>query len=325
MTGLKVTIVAALAAAGFLSAAPQASAQAAPKTASTAAPTAARWDIPPPKPPPGEITLKVNGPPTTAPPETWTMAKADHVPVVQNVSIPTITPFLPARGKATGAAVIIAPGGAFYMLAMQHEGWAVARWLQSQGVAAFVLKYRVHPTAPKAEGLQAGLADLGALSPADRLRSLAAGARVATADAQEAMRVVRARAAEWRIDPRRIGFMGFSAGAIATMGLVYADDPATRPDFIAPIYGGLGAPVRPVPNAPPPMWAAMAADDPLFGKTDFALIPAWEAKGGGVELHLYEKGGHGFGYPGRSGTTTLRWPADFLAWMRARGLLTATP
>jgi predicted alpha/beta-fold hydrolase len=70
------------------------------------------------------------------------------------------------------------------------------------------------------------------------------------------------------------------------------------------------------------MWAAMAADDPLFGKTDFALIPAWEAKGGTVELHLYEHGGHGFGYPGRKGTTTTQWPADFLAWLRARGLLT---
>ncbi|HEY0436754.1 MAG TPA: dienelactone hydrolase family protein, partial [Phenylobacterium sp.] len=121
----------------------------------------------------------------------------------------------------------------------------------------------------------------------------------------------------------RIGFMGFSAGAITTMGLAYADDPATRPAFIAPIYGGLGAPARPVPNNPPPMWAAMAADDPLFGKTDFALIPAWEAKGGAVELHLYEKGGHGFGYPGRPGTTTLGWPEEFLAWMKARGLLSA--
>jgi dienelactone hydrolase len=113
------------------------------------------------------------------------------------------------------------------------------------------------------------------------------------------MRVVRARSKEWGVDPARVGVMGFSAGAITTMGLAYADDPATRPDFIAPIYGGYGAPARPVPDHPPPMWTAMAADDPLFGKTDFALIPAWEAKGGAVELHVYEKGGHGFGYPGR--------------------------
>ena len=283
---------------------------------------ATRWDIAPPKAPPGAITLKAPAPPASAPPETWSMSSSDHVPVVQNVATPTLTPFLPAPGKATGAAVIIAPGGAFYLLAMQHEGWAVARWLQANGVAAFVLKYRVHPTEPRAAGLDRGLAQLSALPPAARLAALDAGAKIATEDAQEAMRVVRARAGEWHIDPARIGFMGFSAGAITTMSLAYVDDPQTRPAFIAPIYGGLGAPAKPVPKAPPPMWAAMAADDPLFGKTDFALIPAWEAKGGAVELHLYEKGGHGFGYPGRPGTTTLGWPGDFLAWMRARGLLT---
>ena len=289
-----------------------------------AAAQAKRWDIPAPKAPPGEIALKAPAPAAPAIAETWSMSGSDNVPVVQNVSTPTLTPFLPAPDKATGAAVIIAPGGAFYLLAMEHEGWAVARWLQAHGVAAFVLKYRVHPTEPKAAGLEKGLAAMSALPPPARLAVLNQGANIATQDAQEAMRLVKARAAEWRVDPRRIGFMGFSAGAITTLNLVYADDPATRPAFIAPIYGGLGAPAKPIPNAPPPMWAAMAADDPLFGKTDFALIPAWQAKGGAVELHLYEKGGHGFGYPGRPGTTTLEWPQAFLAWMKARGLLTAT-
>lgn len=291
----------------------------------TAAAQARRWDIPAPKAPPGAIALKAPAPPADAPAETWSMSSSDNVPVVQNVSQPTLTPFLPAPGKATGAAVIIAPGGAFYLLAMKHEGWDVARFLQAHGVAAFVLKYRVHPTQPRAAGLDKGLAELSALPPAQRLAALDAGARTATEDAQAAMRLVRARAGEWHVDPARIGFMGFSAGAITTMGLAYADDPATRPAFIAPIYGGLGAPTRPVPANPPPMWAAMAADDPLFGKTDFALIPAWEAKGGAVELHLYEKGGHGFGYPGRPGTTTLGWPEEFLAWLKARGLLSARP
>ena len=289
-----------------------------------AAAQAKRWDIPAPKAPPGEIALKAPAPAAPAIAETWSMSGSDNVPVVQNVSTPTLTPFLPPPDKATGAAVIIAPGGAFYLLAMEHEGWAVARWLQAHGVAAFVLKYRVHPTEPKAAGLEKGLAAMSALPPPARLAVLNQGANIATQDAQEAMRLVKARAAEWRVDPRRIGFMGFSAGAITTLNLVYADDPATRPAFIAPIYGGLGAPAKPVPNAPPPMWAAMAADDPLFGKTDFALIPAWQAKGGAVELHLYEKGGHGFGYPGRAATTTLGWPDAFLAWMRARGLLSAT-
>src|SRR6185436_6373465 len=280
-----------------------------------------RWDIAPPKAPPGAITLKAPAPTAPVPPETWTMSNSDNVPVVQNVAVPTLTPFLPPRGKATGTAVIIAPGGAFVLLAMDHEGWAVARWLQSQGVAAFVLKYRVLPTGPKAAGLDKANAELSALTPEARLQRLGQGARIAVQDAQQAMRVVRDRAPEWGVDPKRIGFMGFSAGAITTLGLALVNDPATRPAFIAPIYGGLSAPLfgGTVPDRPPPMWTSQAADDPLFGKTDFALIPAWQAKGGTVELHLYEKGGHGYGFPGRRGTTTMQWPSDFLAWLRARG------
>jgi len=294
----------------------------------TATPGAAqhrRWDIEPPKAPPSAIVLKAPAAETPPTPETWSMSSSDNVPVVQNVTVPTLTPFLPPRGKATGAAVIIAPGGGFVLLAMDHEGWAVAKWLQSQGVAAFVLKYRVLATEPKAAGLDKANAAFSAAGPEGRLRRIADGAKIATEDAQEAMRVVRARAAEWGVDPQRIGFMGFSAGAITTMGLALANDPATRPAFIAPIYGGLGAPLvgGSIPRNPPPMWVSQAADDPLFGKTDFALIPAWQAKGGTVELHLYEKGGHGYGYPGRPGTSTMQWPADFLAWMRARGFLGA--
>jgi len=284
-----------------------------------------RRDIEPPAQPPGAIELKTPGVQPGAVPETWTMSSADNVPVVQNVSVPTLTPFLPARGKATGAAVIIAPGGGFVLLAMDHEGWAVARWLQSQGVAAFVLKYRVLPTGPKAAGLDKAQAEFAAGGPAARLRLISEGSKIAIQDAQEAMRTVRARSGAWGVDPDRIGFLGFSAGAITTLGLALADDPATRPAFVAPIYGGLSAPLTggTIPDKPPPMWASQAADDPLFGKTDFALIPAWQAKGGTVELHLYEKGGHGYGFPGRKGTTTMQWPADFLAWLKAKGFLAA--
>lgn len=283
-----------------------------------------RVDIAPPAQP-GAIALKTPGVQPSATPETWTMSNLDNVPVVQNVSVPTLTPFLPARDKATGAAVIVAPGGGFVLLAMDHEGWAVAKWLQSQGVAAFVLKYRVLPTEPKAAGLDKANAEFAAAGPAARLKRIGDGAKLATQDAQEAMRVVRARAAEWGVDPHRVGFMGFSAGAITTMSLTLANDPATRPDFIAPVYGGLGAPLTggTIPDKPPPMWASQAADDPLFKPMDFSLVTGWQAKGGTVELHLYEKGSHGYGYPGRPGTSTLQWPADFLAWMRARGLLDA--
>jgi len=280
---------------------------------------AQRRDIDPPPQPAGAIVLQAPPPAAPAAPESWTIARPGDVPVVQNVTVPTLTPFLPPRGKRNGTAVIVAPGGGFTVLAMDHEGWAVARWLQSQGVAAFVLKYRILPTEPKAAGVDK--ADAAFSQPAEQLRRLREGTRLAVADAQEAMRLVRARSGEWGVDPERIGFMGFSAGAITTMGLVYANDPATRPAFVAPIYGSLGGPMGQIPDHPPPMWTALSADDPLFGKTSFALLPAWREKGGTAEFHLYETGGHGWGYPGRTGTSTTQWPADLLAWMRARGLL----
>lgn len=289
----------------------------------SAASAQTRKDIPAPKEPPGAIALGTGKASGVA--ESWTMSSADNVPVVSNVSVPTLTPFLPAKGKANGTAIIIAPGGGFVLLAMDHEGWQLARWLQSQGVAAFVLKYRVLPTEPKAAGLDKINRELGALDPGARLKRLGEGEKLAVEDAQAAMRLVRARAGAWGVDPHRVGFMGFSAGAITTLGLALADEQATRPDFIAPVYGGLSAPLfgGPVPNKPPPMWTAQSADDPLFGKTDYALVRDWQAKGGTVELHLYEKGGHGWGFPGRPGTTTTHWPADFLAWLKMKGLLTA--
>ncbi len=239
-----------------------------------------RRDIPAPAQPPGAIVLRPPAAGAAGPTETWTVSSADNVPVVQNVTVPTLTPFLPARGKATGAAVVIAPGGGFVLLAMDHEGWQVARWLQSQGVAAFVLKYRVLPTGPGAAGLDAEGAR-GAGQPREaRLARLAAGAKIAVEDAQAALRLVRSRADEWGVDPNRIGLMGFSAGAITTLGVALADEPASRPAFIAPIYGGLGAPLfgGSVPDKPPPMWASQASDDPLFALTDLSLIPAWQAK-----------------------------------------------
>lgn len=276
-------------------------------------------DIGPPRRPPGAIALGTPAGPAAGQRETWSQWSVDGHPTVQNVSVATLTPFLPRRGKATGTAVIVAPGGSFAMLAMEHEGWSVARWLQSQGVAAFVLQYRVLPTEPGAAGVDKFR--VGFARPVEQLRVLLNGSKLAIEDAQAAIRLVRARSSEWGVDPHRVGLMGFSAGAITTLGVVYANDPATRPDFVAPIYGHMSAPLGKVPQDPPPMWVSLASDDELFGKTNFALLPAWQAKGGTVEFHLYEKGAHGYGFPGRVGTTTTQWPADFLAWMRARGLL----
>ena len=206
-------------------------------------------------------------------------------------------------------------------LAMDAEGYQVARWLADNGVAAFVLKYRLEPTpASRAEFTRyavtvfmGGAKSVGAL--------IERGTPAATEDAVNAMRMVRSRAGEWKIDPRRVGFMGFSAGAFTTMGVALQSDKAARPDFVAPIYGSWSRPTQPLPRQLPPMWAALSSDDPLFGKTDFGLIAAWRDRGGAVETHYYNKGGHGWGFTGAKGTTTVNWRDQFLLWLDARGFL----
>lgn len=155
---------------------------------------------------PGETPLWP-GAPTEAKGEVW--STVDGVPVVRNVTAPTLTPFLPAPDKATGAGVVIAPGGAFLLLAIDNEGWSLARWLQSRGIAAFVLKYRVRPTPPAPDAFAAELANLTPPPPGRGATGTPPGMRdslrIATDDAQQAMRLVRSRAAEWNVDPDRVG------------------------------------------------------------------------------------------------------------------------
>ena len=267
----------------------------------------------------GEIELKTTTPGLASEPESWVRVGKSFL--VHNVSRPTLTPFLPPAGKANGTAVVIAPGGGFMMLSMSSEGWDVARWLASKGIAAFVLKYRLVPTPATSTGLMTTMA--GRLGGKDRFESaqwFADGTRMATEDAMEAMRLVRANAAKWKVDPGKVGFMGFSAGAFTTLSLVTKSDATTMPNFVAPIYGPLGTPTGPLPASLPPMWTSMAGDDPILGKTDFGLLNAWRTGGGTVEFHLYEKGGHGYGFAGTPGTTTVNWPGEFLAWLQSRGL-----
>jgi acetyl esterase/lipase len=234
---------------------------------------------------------------------------------IRNVTVPTLTPFLPDPAKATGVAVIVAPGGAFYSLGIDDEGNMVARWLADHGVAAFVLKYRLEPTPRDWAGYQAVLTK--------RLVAAAQGQPIATPpqaldDAKAAVRLVRARAAEWRVDPARVGFLGFSAGALNALSVGLTDDKQARPDFIAPIYGSLAP--RPVPADAPAMFVAIALDDPLFasGKS-LGLIDAWRKAGRPLEAHLYQRGGHGF-VRGKSAATKL-WIEEFYAWMQDRGLV----
>lgn len=241
--------------------------------------------------------------------------------MVRNVVRPTITPYLPDPAKATGAAVIVAPGGAFMTLSMTAEGSDVARWLADHGVAAFVLKYRLNST-PRDD--KAFLGAMGA-----RFADAAKPGAVrtieeprATQDALKALEIVRSRAASWGIDPARTGMIGFSAGAMTTLNVALEGKGEQRPAFIGYIYGPMTQIA--VPSDAPPMFNAIAMDDGLFKGQGFALVEAWRKAGRPVELHAYERGDHGFG-AGKPGTTTMGLMPQFFAWMEARGLLSKRP
>jgi len=264
---------------------------------------------------PGAIALYPSSKETAAS-EQWVRFGGDYA--VRNVTRPTLTPFLPKVGKATGEAVIVAPGGAFILLAMDLEGWSVARALADRGITAFVLKYRLNetPADQKAFDEFAGrrFAEIMRLAPTGQMAPDAVEPR-ATDDALAAIKFVRANAKRWGVDPSRVGMMGFSAGAMTTINASLAENAADRPAFAAAIY----PPMRPVtvPVDAPPLFAAIAIDDEMFGQQGFALVESWHRAKRPVELHAYERGGHGFGV-GRPGTTTALMLDEFMAWLQLR-------
>lgn len=254
--------------------------------------------------------------------EVWTEAMGGEL-WVRNITKPTLTPFLPKKGKGTGAAVLVVPGGGFQFVSINNEGWPIAQWLADHGVAAFVLKYRVEKTEDsEAEFAKAMMVRFQApRSDAPAAPDMAAAVEVARADAQAALRMIRGNAAKWGVDTKRVGMLGFSAGAMTTMATTLANAPDARPDFIAPIYGFM-LPVTPPAN-PQPMFAALASDDPLFNKQGFGLVESWQKAGGSVELHYFEGGSHGFGSH-KKGTTSDMWFDEYMAWMKAKGFLKAS-
>jgi acetyl esterase/lipase len=234
---------------------------------------------------------------------------------VYNVSHPTLNP-MPASMAGTDprAAVILVPGGGFQFLAMDNEGYDVASRLAPLGVRVFILKYR---TQPVGDGIAAYKAAIKATFQRGEGAAMRAQMEpLAIADTQAAIRMVRARAGEWHVDPARIGVLGFSAGAMAVLGALLADAPDARPDFAGMIYGPTQA--DSVPAKAPPLFAAIAADDRFFGRQDFSLISGWRKSGAGVEFHLFSGGGHGFASQPH-GTTSDLWFTDYAAWLKASG------
>lgn len=231
-----------------------------------------------------------------------------------NVSHPTVTVYKPAAAEDSGAAVLICPGGGYHILAMDLEGKEVAKWLNSIGVTGIVLKYRV----PRREGQEKHVAPLQ--------------------DAQRGMSLVRSRAVEWKIDPARIGILGFSAGghlaAVASTNFdqrAYApvdevDQTSCRPDFtvlIYPAYLAEGLSLLPeirVSGETPPVFFVHAGDDRISPENSISMYLALKAAGVPAELHVFGAGGHGFGLR-PSEHPVSKWPVLCEQWMRSRGLV----
>ena len=240
--------------------------------------------------------------------EKWTQQERviENTPlgtVIFNVVTPTITAYLPARSKATGTGIILAPGGAFVALAIDLEANTLAKQLQQRGIAAFVLKYRI--IEKKTDGIPQMDQDTAA--------------RYGIADGIQALKVVRQHAAQWGVSPDRIGFMGFSAGAMVTSGTVLQPDSAARPNFAALIYGAPFGVMPAIPPHLPPLFLAWAQDDEIA--RDFAprFYDALIKTGQRPEVHIYSAGGHGFGLK-KQGTTSDHWIDDFYHWLDAQGL-----
>ena len=257
----------------------------------------------------GLLAQTVNIWPGVAPgSERWTQQERviENTPVgtvIFNVVTPTLTAYLPDRAKATGTGIILAPGGAFVALAIDLEANTLARQLQERGIAAFVLKYRI--IEKRTDGIPQMDQDTAA--------------RYGIADGIQALKVVRRHAAEWGVSPDRIGFMGFSAGAMVTSGTVLQSDSAARPNFAALIYGAPFGVMPAIPNNLPPLFLAWAQDDQIARDFESRLYDALLKTGQRPEVHIYTAGGHGFGTK-RQGTSSDHWVDDFYNWLDAQGL-----
>ena len=273
---------------------------------------------------PNAIKLGTGGVDGQKAPETWFRQWGD--PMARNISTATLTPFLPAPGKATGAAVIVAPGGGYRWLSMDNEGWEVAQALADKGIAAFVLKYRLHPTP---ESLDEFKAWMNRPRPAPAASSNNSPGETPPSppqldlsdqfeDAEAALALILKKAREWGVDTGRIGMIGFSAGAGLTMHATL-NSKSMKLAFIGPIYGGMG-PVE-VPKNAPPMFNVIATDDFLF-RGQFGVVDSWFKAGIPVEFHLYQNGGHGFGL-GNPDRTSNRWFDAFIHWLDVNKFLKA--
>lgn len=247
-------------------------------------------------------------------------SKAFQTQIVYNVSQPSLTVYVPNKVVANGTAVIICPGGGFHTLSINNEGAEVAKWCNSKGITAFVLKYRL----VKSETDNPVKELIPLLNNRKKLDSVNAPViPLAITDGLVAIQFVRDHAAEYKIEKDKIGIIGFSAGAAVTIGSVFNySSSSNRPDFAAPIYVYTGALVNTiVPTDAPPLFIAAATDDPLgLASSSVRLYSDWLASGKSAELHMYSKGGHGFGMR-KQNLPVDSWIERFGDWLDLQGFL----
>ncbi len=297
--------------------------------ATLAIPAAAHAQKPAWQPAPGHITVnlwpgKAPGAPTSLPPEVDTTSAKDKLiagrPLIRlgNVATPTLTVYSP-KGRNTGAAVVVFPGGGYKILAIDLEGTEVCDWLNAEGITCILVKYRVPDTGPYPK------------SPA------------ALQDAQRALGLVREHAAEWHIDPHRVGVLGFSAGGHLSAAIsthyeqrLYppvdaADALSCRPDFAVVLYPGYLAnaekgmapnpEIHPTADTPP-TFLLQAEDDPVHVENVINYFMALKSAGVPAELHVYAEGGHGYGLR-RTALPITTWPQSVITWLHTIRVLQA--
>jgi acetyl esterase/lipase len=255
--------------------------------------------------------------------ESWTWKEATTgaagSEITYNVVEPELLVYLAPKEKANGTAIIIAPGGAFHILSTDNEGRAVAKWLNEKGITAFVLKYRVvrSMTNNPIQELMPKMSDFKKLDSIN-----APVVEMATQDGIEAIKYIRNNASTYQIDPGKIGFMGFSAGGTVTVSVLMSAPDEWKPNFAAPIYLKYDVVVgKMMPKSITPLFVAVASDDQLgFMPHSINLYQDWIKAKQPAELHIYERGGHGFGMM-KHNTSSDQWAADFENWLKMRGYM----
>ncbi len=257
--------------------------------------------------------------------EAWTWTEQTNsqnqfnAEIVYNVTQPTLTAYLPPEGMANGTAVIIAPGGAFHILSIQSEGIEVAKYLNSLGVTAFVLKYRLSRiyTDNPIQELMSRMSNFKTLDEVN-----ASVIPLAMADGLAAVKYVRDHATAFGVHPQKIGFMGFSAGGTLTLCVAYNATTETRPNFVAPIYAYENAIIgTKVPVEKTPIFIAVAGDDQLgMMPMSINIYQKWYEAKQPAELHIYERGGHGFGMRQQNSPSDT-WHERYGDWLKSQGYL----